>query len=168
MEKEKPISPKESAKRLLCAVLFTAGVVSLTSCGRPPQPENEAQSFESTLGIHLNAIESSNLEKLIPTIADSVVMISPDGDKMDSKTVFVKFHENWFKQKNWLWEYKVLRTESSDSLGYALIRYKFTQKDSTGSVLFQDTDYLTLIFRNSSNGWQLVHDQNTRIPSPGK
>ncbi len=55
------------------------------------------------------------------------------------------------------------KNESSDSLGYALIKYKFTQKDTVGNIKFQDNEYLVLIFKNSTQGWQLVHDQNTQI-----
>lgn len=146
--------------RIFLALL---GTWLLTSCDRQVKSVKQTQSFEHTLTVHLNAIRTGNLTDLKPTIADSVAMISPDGNKMDSKEVFVKFHENWFSQKDWEWEGDIVRTESSDSLGYALIKYRFIKKDPVGNIQFQDNEYLVLIFKNSAQGWQLVHDQNTRI-----
>src|SRR5688572_29332655 len=90
-------------------------------------------------------------------------MIGPDGQKFDTKKVFMEFHKNWFAKSNWEWEGNILATERSDSLGYALIQYQFVQKDTSGNMLFQDHEYLVLIFKNSADGWQLVHDQNTGI-----
>ena len=150
-------------KSIISFSLALLGTWVLTSCDRQTKPAKQTQTFENTLSVHLNAIKSSNLTDLIPTVSENVAMISPDGNKMDSKEVFVKFHENWFKQKNWEWEGDIVRTESSDSLGYALIKYRFIQKDSVGNIQFQDNEYLVLIFKNSAEGWQLVHDQNTRI-----
>ncbi len=132
-------------------------------CDTPVKPNKPIQTFEQTLAIHLHAIKTSNLTELEPTVGESVAMIAPTGSKMDSKAVFMKFHKNWFSQKNWEWDGDIVRTESTDSLGYALIKYKFTQKDSVGNIKFQDNEYLVLIFKNSAQGWQLVHDQNTQI-----
>jgi ketosteroid isomerase-like protein len=144
---------------LIVAIAFCA------SCGDQGGSSIAEKSFDSTLAIHLNAIKNANLSALEPTVADSVTLISPTGDRMNSKEAFMKLHENWFRQKYWQWEGTFLRTESTDSLGYALIRYTYTQKDSIGNVKFQNKSYLVLIFKNSAKGWQLVHDQNTSIPN---
>jgi ketosteroid isomerase-like protein len=146
------------APLLILVILFLAG------CNDQKKPSVVAQSFDSTLVIHLNAIQNSDLAALEPTVADSVILISPAGQKMHSKKSFMTLHENWFKQKYWQWEGTLVRTESTDSLGYALIQYTYTQKDSVGNISFQNNNYLVLIFRNFQNGWQLVHDQNTPIP----
>jgi hypothetical protein len=135
----------------------------LTSCDTQTKPNAQTPTFENTLAVHLNAIKTANLTELEPTVGERVAMISPTGNKMDSKEVFMKFHKSWFSKKDWEWEGDIVRTEKSDSLGYALIKYKFSKKDSVGNTLFQDNEYLVLIFKNSAQGWQLVHDQNTQI-----
>ncbi|HTF20388.1 MAG TPA: nuclear transport factor 2 family protein [Chryseolinea sp.] len=135
----------------------------LTACGAEKK-ESTSESFEKTLGIHLDAILSSNLTALAPTVADSVTLIGPDGSKMTSKKSFMKLHENWFKRTNWKWERVAMKTQSTGSLGYALIQYKYSERDSLGTITFQNENYLVLIFRNFQQGWQLVHDQNTGIP----
>jgi|GEM_PF-1340054 len=144
-------------------LLALLGTWLLTSFDTQPKTNKQRPTFEHTLAVHLHAIKTGNLTELEPTVGESVAMIAPTGSKMDSKEVFMKFHKNWFSTKDWEWEGDIVRTESSDSLGYALIKYKFTQKDSVGNIRFQDNEYLVLIFKNSARGWQLVHDQNTQI-----
>lgn len=98
-------------------------------------------------------------------MAENVSIISPRRDKIDSKEKLMDFHKKWFELKNWEWEGNILNTDYSDSLGYGLIQYEFIQKDASGSIQFRDSDYLVLIFKNSKEGWKLIHDQNTRIHS---
>lgn len=149
---------------LISRIFFALfGALLFPGCGRQVKPNKQTQTFEHTLAVHLNAIKTGNLTELQPTVAESVAMIAPTGNKMDSKEVFMNFHKNWFSQKDWQWEGDIIRTESSDSLGYALIKYRYSKKDSVGNIQFQDNEYLVLIFKNSAQGWQLVHDQNTQI-----
>lgn len=125
---------------------------------------NAQKTFNETLDIHLNAIRNSNLKLLEPTVSDSIIHISPMGDKNQSKVKFMKVHEDWFKRTNWEWSGIVLTKKSTESLGYALIEYSYLEKDNGGKVLFKIKSYLTLIFNKSDKGWQLVYDQNTIIP----
>ncbi len=128
------------------------------------EPANAQKTFNETLEIHLNAIRNASLADFEPTVSDSIIHITPMGEKHQSKPEFMKVHEDWFKRNNWEWEGEILTTNSSDSLGYALIRYTYLEKNPDGSTLFKIECYLTLIFRNAEKGWQLVYDQNTIIP----
>jgi len=135
----------------------------LVACVKQVEPTKKTRSFQATLEKHLDAIKNSRLDELGPTVSDHVNMISPDGSKIDSKGAFMEFHRNWFNLHNWKWEGKILTTDSTDSMGYGLIQYRFTQRDSVGNIRFQDNEYLVLIFKKNADGWQLVLDQNTRI-----
>lgn len=145
---------------------YVGGLVMLTlfavRCDHEEKSE-EQNSFAATLDVHLNAIKTSDLKTLEPTVADDVIMIGPDGTQYESKSVFIDFHKKWFATDNWEWDGEIVRTESSDSLGHAFIKYHFTQKDSLGQTMFEDDEYLILIFRREAEGWQLTHDQNTAI-----
>ncbi len=145
------------------SIAFIAIATLTVAC--KPEEKNilNKHSFKEDLKIHLQAIQNRNFADLEPTVGDNVSMIGPDGTKMDSKEQFLEFHKNWFKLKNWEWKGNILKTESSDSLGYALVQYKYTQNDSLGKSIYESNAYLILVFRNSKAGWQLVHDQNTRI-----
>lgn len=125
---------------------------------------NAQKTFAETLDVHLNAIRRADLAAFEPTVSESVIHITPAGEQYQSKPKFIKLHEDWFKKTNWQWEGTVLEKHSDKSLGYALIDYSFIQKDETGKTLFKIKCYLTLIFKQSDKGWQLVYDQNTIIP----
>ena len=120
-------------------------------------------SFDKTLKTHLDAIINGNLAELAPTVDDNVILISPEGDMLKSKKSFMKLHEKWFKLKNWKWTPKTITKQSNDSVGHVLLQYNFTMKDTLGNTIVNDNNYLLLMFRNSKKGWQLVHDQNTKI-----
>ena len=151
-------------KMITGGILLVLIMGLMMQCTTPPASPEPSRSFEHTLQVHLNAIQHGDIATLEPTVADSVVMIAPNGARFDSKKVFMDFHANWFKLKNWEWNGRIVRTQGADSLGYALIQYKYVQKDSTGAVQYQGNDYLVLIFQQAPQGWQLVHDQNTMIP----
>lgn len=119
------------------------------------------KTFAETLKVHIDAIRQSDLKTLEPTVADSIVHISPTGELNKSKAKFMKVHEDWFKTTNWEWEGKVIESTSNASLGNALIRYTYIQKDNAGKVVFQISSYLILIFKKIKGSWQLIHDQNT-------
>lgn len=144
-------------------LLLLTGAALMAQCKTKPASPGQHDSFEHTLQVHLNAIQHANLTALAPTVGDSVVIILPNGARVDSKNAFMKFHEDWFKMKNWQWNAHILRTKTADSLGYAMVQYKYEEKDSVGAVQYQSNAYLVLIFKNSPQGWQLVHDQNTKI-----
>lgn len=147
--------------KLLKTIISIIIASLLAGCDNQPNSSSVKPSFDSTLSIHLTAIRNSNLIELAPTVGDSVILISPDGEKMHSKEKFMNLHENWFREKNWQWTAEVLKKESTDSMGYALLRYLYTVNDSTGKLQFENKNYLLLIFKNSRDGWRLIHDQNT-------
>ena len=138
------------------------------SCTQQSAKVTEAPSFIATLDVHLQAIKERSIEKLEPTVAESVSVISPDGKKSDGKKEFMDFHKNWFAQPNWERDAHVVSTDVSDSIGYAIIQYEYIQKDTVGNILIQHHDYMVLIFKNFGKGWQLVHDQNTGIQELNK
>jgi ketosteroid isomerase-like protein len=126
---------------------------------------NAQKKFSETLAIHLNAIRNADLVSFESTVSDSLIHISPMGEMNQSKAQFIKLHQDWFKRTNWEWEGKILKKHNNNSLGYALIEYSYLEKDAAGKISFKIKSYLTLIFKNSYHGWQLVYDQNTIIPN---
>ena len=138
-------------------------VISLLGCKPGGENKTGDLSFGQGLRNHLDAVENRDIKKLGPTVGKDVMVIGPDGHVMKSKIQFMEFHKNWFKMDHWQWKAKILETKSNDSMGYGLVEYRYTEKDSTGAQVHESNAYLILVFQNSGKGWQLVHDQNTRI-----
>ncbi len=128
-------------------------------------PVSAQKTFKETLKIHLDAIRHADLKSFEPTVGDSIVHITPIGELNKSKVKFMKVHEDWFKTRNWEWQGDVVESTSNETLGNALIKYTYIQKDTAGKVTFQIQAYLVLIFQKINGNWQLIHDQNTGISS---
>ena len=145
---------------------MTSRILALSICIALTSTRTLAQkTFSETLDIHLNAIKNSDLKAFEPTVSDSIIHISPMGEKNQSKAQFLKLHLEWFKRTNWEWKGIILEKHSTGSFGYALIDYTYIEKDTAGNISFKIKCYLTLIFKKSGNNWKLVYDQNTIIPA---
>jgi uncharacterized protein (TIGR02246 family) len=127
------------------------------------QSPNSTTDYDATLKTHLDAIQNHNLESILSTVHDSVTLIFPNGQRLKSKKEFANFHANWFKDSTWSFSPEILRTIKSDSVSYSLIQYQYMDIDSMGNRANPRSNYLMLVFKHESDGWKLIHDQNTRI-----
>ena len=123
-------------------------------------------SFADVLPTHLKAITHKDLDGIKATVADSVLLIFPDGTALKSKTKFVEMHRNWFKDSLWKMSVKVLNTKETETLAYANVKYGYTTSKPDGSVASVSHTFLLLIFEKQKDGWKLIHDQNTTITTP--
>ncbi len=119
--------------------------------------------FKTTLEKHLQAISTRNIEMIKATVADSVLLIFPDGELLKSKQKFVDFHIDWFKDKNWKMTTEILRIKEEKQLAHGLVKYQLTNYNADGTIKSQSNTYLLLIFEKQKEGWKLIHDQNTKI-----
>lgn len=124
---------------------------------------NNEKDFQETLKTHLAAVEGRDLGALMPTIADSITLILPNGSSLYTKDEFEKLHVEWFKETKWKWTPSVIKTTVSPSVCFAYVIYQYDEMDSTGSISPGRKTHLLLIFKKIYGRWLLVHDQNTRI-----
>lgn len=119
--------------------------------------------FRATLEKHLGAVAAKNIDIIAATVADSVTLIFPGGEVLQSKQKFVDFHKEWFKDTAWKMTTEILKTTEGGTLSYGLVKYQYTNLNSDGTVKSQSNAYLLLIFEKQKDGWKLIHDQNTKI-----
>ncbi|WP_461533112.1 YybH family protein [Sinomicrobium sp.] len=148
--------------KLYMNMFFAFVILFSVSCNNDVK-EDTFIPFKKGLQHHLNALKNKDITQFEPTVGDSVVCILPNGDTLITKSKFMDFHKKWFSDKNWEFNYTILKTNSVGDFGYAWLQYQYVEKDDAGQVLETDNNYLTLLFQKSKNGWQLVHDQNTII-----
>jgi len=146
--------------KLILPILFAC---LLFSCSKTTNQQESGLDYDANLKKHLEAIQRRDLNSILSTVGDSVNLIFPNGQKLNSKKEFADFHEGWFKDSSWNLKPTVLRTVKSDSIGYSLIRYQYTDVDSLGNPTKPRSNYLMLLFKRDNEGWKLIHDQNTRI-----
>jgi ketosteroid isomerase-like protein len=119
----------------------------------------ENQPFSVVLDSHLKAIQVRDLVGLLATVHDSVTLIFPDGRALVSKSEFASFHKEWFADKKWKMEFTILKKTETQSISYALVRYKYWDTEHGDPR----ENFLMLIFKSENDRWLLLHDQNTKI-----
>jgi ketosteroid isomerase-like protein len=114
-------------------------------------------NFRETLGRHLLAIETRDLDTLASTVADPLILIMADGQLKRSKREFVDAHRGWFAMKNWTLKAKPVEIYEGGSLGVAVLHLDYREDAK------QSLSYLTLVFEKRGDDWLMVQDQNTPI-----
>jgi ketosteroid isomerase-like protein len=114
-------------------------------------------NFRETLGRHLLAIETRDLDTLASTLADPLILITADGQLKRSKAEFVDAHRGWLAMKNWTLQAKPVEIYEGDSIGVAVLHLDYREGER------QSLSYLTLVFEKRDGEWLMVQDQNTPI-----
>jgi ketosteroid isomerase-like protein len=114
--------------------------------------------FRETLGRHLLAIETRDLDTLAATVADPLILITADGQLKRSRSEFVDAHRGWFAMKNWTLQAKPIEIYEGGSIGVAVLHLDYREDGKQQSL-----SYLTLVFEKRNGEWLMVQDQNTPI-----
>jgi hypothetical protein len=145
------------------STLLPTLMISAALCGLGATPASaETSAFRRTLEAHLKAVETKNLEALVPTLTagSDLTLILPDGTKLDTRQQFIDLHREWFADPNaGRWHGEVVRAVESDKQAVALVRYRYGARDAKEVSV----SWLTLTFAREGGRWGLVFDQNTRI-----
>ncbi len=125
----------------------------------------EDAEFQHTLQRHLQAIADRDLDTLLDTVSDQVDLIFPNGQLLRGKQAYRDFHVEWFGDDQWRLEPQVVRSTESAEMATVLLRYELRDVPEPGQGNPREA-FLVLVFQLIDDRWQLVHDQNTRIPAP--
>ena len=114
-------------------------------------------NFRETLGRHLLAMETRDLDSLVETVGDNPVLITADGKLKRTKGDFVEAHRAWFATQGWTLTAKPVEIYEGSGLGIAVLRVGYREGGESGE------SYLTLIFERQGDQWRMVQEQNTAI-----
>ncbi len=114
-------------------------------------------NFRETLGRHLLAIETRDLDTLAATIADNLILIMADGKLKRTKGDFMEAHRGWFAMQGWTLTAKPVEIYEGASLGVAVLHLDYREGGKSSE------SYLTLVFERQGDSWLMVQDQNTPI-----
>ena len=110
-------------------------------------------NFRETLGRHLLAMETRDLDTLAATLADPLILITADGTLRRTKAEFVEAHRAWFGLQGWTVKAKAAEIYESASLGIAVLHLEYREGQS----------WLTLVFERRGDEWLMVQHQNTPV-----
>jgi ketosteroid isomerase-like protein len=114
-------------------------------------------NFRETLGRHLLAMETRDLDTLAAAVADPLILVMPDGKLKRSKGEFVEARRAWFAMNDWTLTAKAVEIYESASLGVAVLHVEYREGGKSSR------SHLTLVFEHRGNEWLMVQEQDTPI-----
>jgi ketosteroid isomerase-like protein len=114
-------------------------------------------NFRETLGRHLLALETRDLDTLVASISDTPILILADGKLKRTKGDYVEAHRAWFAMKDWTLTAKPVEIYEGGSVGVAVLHLGYREGGTSSE------SYLTLVFERQGDQWLLVQNQNTPI-----
>lgn len=122
---------------------------------------NKNPDFDFAIQSLLEAISKRNLDTYKKYITQSEVMytIVQNGYAFKTSHELITMHEEWFKNKDWIWEGTVIHKVVGTDMAMALIKYDYRAKVEDKPF----STWLTYVFRLVNNQWQIIHDHNTAL-----
>ena len=141
-------------------IIFAAGL--MTACQNEPIPPRP--DFKTSVAAHLASVEGRDYEtfKSTLTTTNDLSVIFPGGSQLATTQDVLDFHQEWFKDKDWVFETDIRKVIEGQDQSTALVRYSF-RDTADGEPRHA---WLVLTFQLENNEWRLIHDQNTRIDKP--
>ena len=147
--------------------LFVITIAWTVTGSCTPAPDRMVQSavetpaFEPVLDAHLAAIMGRDLKAFNATLTsgDNLNVIFPNGKVLPDTQAVRDFHSEWFADKDWVMEPRVIKVIKGEDLATALLKYSY-RDNAEGKPRM---NWLLLVFKLENGAWKLVHDQNTEI-----
>ena len=112
-------------------------------------------NFRETLGRHLLAIETRDLDTLTASVGDTPILIRADGSLKRTKGDYIEAHRAWFATKDWTLTAKPVEIYENATLGVAVLHLGYREGGRSRE------SFRTLVFEQRDGAWRLVQDQDT-------
>ncbi|WP_327088244.1 nuclear transport factor 2 family protein [Nonomuraea sp. NBC_01738] len=111
----------------------------------------------NALKTHLDAVSGRDLAAYSATIHDDVLVVLPNGSRLEGRAAVEDFHREWFADLDWTQEMTPVWTKETD--GTLVAAYEADYRDGD----YHARNLVTLVFTRVGEDWLLIHDQNTRL-----
>jgi nitroreductase/ketosteroid isomerase-like protein len=121
-------------------------------------------SLKETFDLYIRSIQNSDLKGLFTTVTDNpkFFFLTSRGRLIDTREGYYKFHEEWFKEKEWEMPVDLLEVVEGKDYGYTNAIYHYKSKVPEGGIVGLDS-YFTMIFHKEDGMWKVVADVCTPI-----
>jgi nitroreductase/ketosteroid isomerase-like protein len=147
-------------KFIIC--LIAIGLLSLIFI-RQLYSQNE-RSLKETFDYYVQSVQNEDLENLFSIVSNQqdFFFLTSNGELIDSRDGYYKFHKEWFLEDNWEMPVEFVSMNEGKDYGYtnAIFYYKSHLKD--GRTYNLDS-YFTLIYRKEEGIWKVAADICTPI-----
>ncbi len=128
-------------------------------------PENRpGLSLEDTFWVYVRAVQDSDLKSLFTTVTDKeeFFFLTSRGQHIDSREGYYKFHEDWFREKDWKMPVELLDFKEGNEYGHTTAIFHYQSRLPEGGMYGLDS-YFTLIFHKEDGMWKVIGDVCTPI-----
>lgn len=117
--------------------------------------------FDKALQGHLDAIADRDIEAFAANLTrgETLYTIVQNGHAFTTPSELVQIHEQWFKDRDWIWEGEVIHKVVGADMAMALVKYQYRAR--AGDEPF--STWLLYVFQLQDGEWRIVHDQNTAL-----
>lgn len=148
-------------------ILFLAGLLSYLSFDYSVMAAKENQpglSLRETFEIYVRSVQNSDLKGIFSTVTDDeyFLFLTSTGKIINTREGYYKFHEDWFKEKDWEMPVDLLEVHEEEKYGYTTAIFHYKSKTTEGITYILDS-YFTLIFHKENGMWKVVADICTPI-----
>jgi nitroreductase/ketosteroid isomerase-like protein len=121
-------------------------------------------SLRETFDLYVSSIQKSDLATLFTTVTDNphLIFLTSTGKMMNAREDYYKFHEEWFKEKEWEMPVDIVEVREGREYGYVTAIFHYKSKVEEGRTYGIDS-YFTLIFHKENGMWKVVTDVCTPI-----
>lgn len=121
-------------------------------------------SIKETFDIYVKAVQNSDLKTLFTTVtnSDQFFFLTSRGKLIDTRESYHKFHDDWFKEKDWEMPVDFIEAKEGTDYGYTNAIYHYKAKMPDGRKYVLDS-YFTLFFHKEDGMWKVVADVCTPI-----
>jgi nitroreductase/ketosteroid isomerase-like protein len=121
-------------------------------------------SLKETFDLYVQSVQKADLETLFSTVtsSDKLIFLTSRGKLINSREEYYKFHQDWFREKDWEMPVELLEVHEGKEYGYATAIFRYRGKNPEGNWNNLDA-YFTLIFHREDEKWKVVADICTPI-----
>lgn len=113
---------------------------------------------QTTLDAHLVAIAGRDLGAYSATLHDDVIVVLPNGSRLEGRKAVEDFHREWFSDLDWTQEMRLVWSKETEGTMVAVYEAEYHDGGD-----YRARNLVSLVFTRAGEDWLLLHDQNTRL-----
>lgn len=129
-----------------------------------PMKNRPGLSLREVFDVYVRSVQQSDLETLFTTISgdEKFTFLTARGQMIDTREGYYRFHERWFRKKEWKMPVDLVSVHEEDDFGYVVAIFHYQDRESDNRLRRLDS-YFTLIFHKEEGMWRVVADICTPI-----
>ncbi len=129
-----------------------------------PGPALNKEMMLSAMNMHMKAISDRDLIVLKSTLSPqgNMQLLLPGLEIIDKVDGFMEYHREWFEEKNWSFDYRILNSEVGETMGMVLVSFTYKEPDRDGKPYFNRM-VVSYDLQKIGGKWYVIKDHASSI-----